>query len=115
MISTKPQIIDVYSYYFYYDGLTYYVYDGANVILENDMNGDEKMRYSWGVSPCQCRDIATVGKDSGGNYMYPLTDDNASTWLVVDDNELAVSYFKYDAFGKKLAEAGDPFRFQYGE
>jgi len=91
------------------DGLTYYLYDGFDLIQELDENGNPKATYVHG--PGIDRPLAML---RGGRTDYYHADRLGSIRLLTDDQGQVAAAYDYDAFGKLSTSQGsvsNPFAF----
>ncbi len=79
-------------------GVTYYDWDGINVIQEKDSSNTVTDRQVHGYAP-----IASVGDialmDKSGTPYVPVSDQVGTVWDVLDSGASKVNYYEYDAFG----------------
>ena len=99
------------------DGTTNYLYDFKNIfyepediLMELDATGTQKARYTH--SPGVDKPVSI---SRGGATFYYLFDGLGSVTSLTDVNGDIVASYKYDAFGKILAETGEavenPYKF----
>ena len=104
-----------------YDRAEYYVYDGANVVLDfvdPDGAGAQPValatRYLNGPGNAGATDQVFAQEDvSTGNVLWLLADNLGTTRDVVDDTSAVVAHLVYNSFGQLASSATNATRFLY--
>jgi RHS repeat-associated protein len=96
-------------------GLTYYDWDGINVIQEKDASNSVADRQLHGYAPIvSVGDIVLIDKGAGGAFV-PIADQVGTIWNLIDDSAAVANSYVYDAFGggRGMVEA-IPSLFRFG-
>lgn len=75
---------------------TRYEYDGDNIVLRRDAEGNVTGRYTWGVLVDQ---IMAEENAETGEVLYPLSDHVGSVRDISDANGNVVNHVRYDSYG----------------
>ncbi len=89
--------------------ITYFFYDGQNVLLETDANGVTVARYTAGLA----LDEWIALQRGGATYTYHR-DGVGSITALTDAGQTIVASYRYDAFGNLVGQTGtviNPYRF----
>jgi RHS repeat-associated protein len=86
-----------------------FVYDGNQIGLVFDAQGNQTHRYLYGASVDQIFADETV---TGTNWA--VTDKLGTVTDVIDNNGLVLNHIVYDSFGKVVSRSDTSFDFRYG-
>jgi RHS repeat-associated protein len=88
-----------------------FVYDGAEIALTFDGNGNQTHRYLYGPVV----DMILADEAAGGEVLWPLTDNQGTVRDLLNSAGVVQDHIKYDSFGQITAQtnAAVDFAFAY--
>ena len=87
---------------------TFYVWDGDQIVLELDEDGEVKKRYIRGTS------LIFADKGQGTDKTYYVTNPHGDVVQLLDEEGTVIQDYKYDAFGNELhpeKKDDNPYRY----
>jgi RHS repeat-associated protein len=87
-----------------------FVYDGDNLALVFDGNGNQKERFLHGTTV----DSVIAQENADGQVLWALADNQGSVRDVVNSNGDVVNHLVYDSFGRVIGETNKSVDFRFG-
>ncbi|WP_041620431.1 RHS repeat-associated core domain-containing protein [Stanieria cyanosphaera] len=87
-----------------------FVYDGDNIALTFDGEGNQKERFFHGVGI----DEILAQENQDGEVLWAISDNQGSVRDVVDGDGTVVNHITYDSFGKVTSETDSNVDFRFG-
>jgi RHS repeat-associated protein len=87
-----------------------YVYDGDNLALVFDGEGNQKERFLHGRSV----DSVIAQENADGQVLWALSDNQGSVRDVIDSNGNVLNHLVYDSFGRVIGETNPGVNFRFG-
>jgi RHS repeat-associated protein len=87
-----------------------YVYDGDNLALVFDGEGNQKERFLHGTGV----DSVIAQENADGQVLWALSDNQGSVRDVIDSNGSVLNHLVYDSFGKVIGETNPLVNFRLG-
>jgi len=98
------------------NGLSYFAWDGMNLLSEQDSAGAVTADYAHGYAPIPGIGTLAGAKMENAYYQYPVYDHRGTVSRLTDEGGNVVAYYEYDAWGNSLrcdeaAEVENRFRY----